>query len=175
MLYRYPLAARLLHWLTALLVLIMVTLGVWMTMFEPKDDAFKFLLYDIHESTGVVVFVVVVVRLARRLRNPPAPLPSRIPALFRIVGGANHAVLYALLLIQPITGFLATNAWGFPLIWARLVPLPSPIGKDEAIAPLLSTLHNYGALLLVAAVAAHVCGAAFHGMIRRDGVVQRML
>ena len=173
--YRYPLAARLLHWLTALLVLVMVTLGVWMTMFEPKDEAFKFLLYDIHESTGVVVFVVVVVRLARRLTNPPAPLPDSIPALFRYAGGANHAVLYALLLVQPITGFLATNAWGFPVVWAHLIPLPSPIGKNEALAPLLSTLHNYGALLLVAAVAAHISGAAFHALVRRDGVVQRMV
>lgn len=175
MAYRYPAAARWMHWLTVALVLIMFVVGFWMTSFEPKDENFKYLLYDIHESTGVVIFVLVLLRLLRRVSNPPAPLPSRVPGLFRFAAHANHALLYAMLLIQPVLGFLDTNAWGFPVTWARLVPLPSPIGKNEAIAPLLSDLHWYGAMLLLVLIAAHLCGALYHGVVRRDGVVQRML
>jgi cytochrome b561 len=69
--YRYPATARWLHWITAALVIVLGVLGVWMTNFEPKDEAFKDLLYDIHESTGVALFVVVALRLLRRLGNPP--------------------------------------------------------------------------------------------------------
>ncbi len=175
MAYRYPLAARWFHWITAALVLVMLVVGVWMTSFEPKDENFKYLLYDVHESTGVVVFVLVVLRLLRRLAAPPAPLPARVPLLFRFAAHANHWLLYLVLLVQPVIGFLDTNAWGFPVNWARLVELPSPIGKNEAIAPTLSTLHWYGAVLLVLLIGAHVSGALYHGVIRRDGVVQRML
>jgi cytochrome b561 len=146
-----------------------------MTSFEPKDESLKYLLYDIHESAGVVVFVLALLRLLRRLAAPPAPLPARVPGLFRFAAHANHALLYLVLLIQPVIGFLDTNAWGFPVSWARLVELPSPIGKNEAIAPTLSALHWYGAVLLVLLIGAHVCGAFYHGVIRRDGVVQRML
>ena len=173
--FRYPSMARWLHWVTAALVLVLVVLGVWMTYFEPKDEARKFLLYDVHESTGVALFVVVVIRLLRRLAAPPEPLPGTVPAVFRLAAQANHALLYVVLLIQPVVGFLATNAWGFPLKWARLVAIPSPLGKDETLAPILSDLHWYGATLLLLLVGAHLGGALFHGVIRRDHVVQRML
>jgi cytochrome b561 len=175
MAYRYPLAARWLHWTTAALVAAMIVVGVWMMYFEPKDEDLKLALYDIHQSAGVVVFIVVLLRLLRRMANPPAPLPFSIPGGFRLSAYANHALLYAVLLIQPITGFLETNAYGFPLHWARLVEIPSPIGEDKALAPILSDLHWGGAVLLVVLIGAHICGAFYHGVIRRDGVVQRML
>jgi cytochrome b561 len=173
--YRYPLGARWLHWITATLVVVMLIVGVWITTFEPKDEGLKYLLYDIHESLGVVVFLLVLLRLVRRLVDPPAPLPERVPSLFRFAAHANHALLYVVLLAQPVIGFLATNAWGFPVKWARLVDLPSPIGKNEALAPSLSALHLYGAILLALLIGAHLAGAFYHGVIRRDGIVQRML
>ena len=173
--YHYPPAARWLHWITAALVVVMFTFGVWIVQFEPKDEALKLRLYAIHESTGVVVFLLVLVRLLRRLANPPAPLPSNVPGHFRIAARTNHALLYAVLLIQPVIGFLDTNAWGFPLQWAGLIEIPSPIGKNEALAPILKGLHWFGAVVLLLLVAAHLGGAFYHGVIRRDGVVQRML
>ena len=69
MAYRYSPVALWLHWLTAALVLAMIVVGIWMTYFEPKDEAFKFLLYDVHESVGAALFVLVLVRLLRRLAN----------------------------------------------------------------------------------------------------------
>jgi cytochrome b561 len=122
-----------------------------------------------------VLFLLVLVRLLRRLANPPAPLPSDVPAHFRFAARSNHALLYAVLLVQPVIGFLDTNAWGFPLYWAGLVEIPSPIGRNEALAPILSAIHWYGAALLLVLIGAHVCGALYHGVIRRDAVVQRML
>eukprot|EP01035_Chromulina_nebulosa_P043576 gene43576-59022_t len=56
---RYTAPARLLHWLTVVLVLAIAVLGIWITQFEPAEEAFKFRLYNIHESLGVIVFVLV--------------------------------------------------------------------------------------------------------------------
>lgn len=175
MAYRYSPAARGFHWITVGLVLVMATFGVWMTYFEPKDAAFKFLLYDIHQSIGAVLFVLVLLRLLRRMAVPPAPLPLRQSRFVRFAARTNHALLYAMLLIQPVLGFLNINAAGFPLHWARLVEIPSPLGRNEAIAPILSALHWYGAALLLILIAVHLCGVFYHGAIRRDGVVRRML
>ena len=175
MAYRYPPLARKLHWATAALVAAMFVLGLWITYFEPKDEGLKFALYDMHESTGAMVFVLMLARLVRRMADPPAPLPRTVPTVLRIAAYTNHLLLYAVLLMQPVLGFLATNAWGFPLHWARLVPIPSPLGKDERLAPILSDLHWYGAALLLLLIGAHLGGAIFHATIRRDGVAQRML
>jgi cytochrome b561 len=173
--YRYPPAARWLHWITVVLVVVMFTFGVWIVQFEPQDEALKLRLYAIHESTGVVLFVLVLVRLLRRLVNPPAPLPATVPGHIRLAARANHALLYAVLLMQPVIGFLDTNAWGFPLQWAGLIEIPSPIGKNEALAPILNGLHWFGAMALLLLIAAHLGGVFYHGVVRRDGVVQRML
>jgi cytochrome b561 len=102
-------------------------------------------------------------------------LPSRLPRTVRFLARSNHALMYAVLMTQPAIGFLDANAWGYPVVWAGLVLLPSPIGHDEAIAPLLSQAHWWGALLLLALVAAHLGGVAYHGLTRRDGVVRRMV
>jgi cytochrome b561 len=91
--YRYTPLARKLHWTTAVLLAIMIVLGFWITWFEPKNEALKFALYDVHESTGALLFVLVLARLLRRISDPPAPLPPTVPKMFRAAARANHLLL----------------------------------------------------------------------------------
>jgi cytochrome b561 len=171
---RYTAAARWLHWLTAVLLVVVITAGLWIVYFEPKDEAFKFRLYNIHESVGVIVFALAIARLVTRWRNPPPPLTPDTPALIRQSARVTHLSLYALLFLMPVIGFLATNAWGFPLKLFDLVPLPSPIGKDEALARTLSFLHGCGAIAIGTLIGTHLLGAAYHTFVRRDGLLKRM-
>ena len=173
---RYAAPARGLHWLTSLLVLgIVIPAGVWIKYFEPADEAFKLRLYNVHESVGVIVFVLVLLRLVYRWRNPPPPLPADTPTFVRLAAHAVHIALYALLLLMPIGGFLATNAWGFPLSVFGVLPLPSPVGKDEALAKVFSFLHWSGAIAIGALILGHIVGALYHQFVRRDGLIRRML
>jgi len=174
--YRYGTGARVLHWLTALLVLAMFALGIAMVYLVPDSaEALSHRLYTTHESLGVVILLVMLLRLVRRWLHPPAPLPYHVPRVFHVVGHANHMLLYILLLAQPVIGVLRDNADGFQIVWFDLVPLPMVIGKHAALANALSALHWYGALLIALLIGAHISGALFHAVIRRDGVLQRML
>ena len=173
---RYAASSRLLHWLTALLVVaVIIPLGIWIVYFEPKDEPFKLKLYNIHESCGVLVFVLTLARIWNRRRHPPPPLPLGTPPMVRLAAHVSHMSLYALLVIMPVLGFLATNAWGFPLKVFDVLPLPAPFGKDEDLAKVLSFLHWCGAIALVSLIAAHLSGVVYHTFIRRDGLLQRML
>ncbi|UFN50622.1 cytochrome b/b6 domain-containing protein [Roseomonas sp. OT10] len=172
---RYTATARLLHWLTVALLLILGSLGLWITRAEPADEEFKLKLYNIHESIGIAVFVLTVMRLAWRVAHPPPPLPADLAAVLRLAAHMTHAALYALLLTMPVVGFLATNAWGFPLTWFGLVPIPSPIGRDETWAPILSAAHGWMALALAGLVALHAGAALWHHLVRRDDTLRRML
>ena len=171
---RYAVVSRWLHWLTALLIAVIIPVGLWIKYFEPANEAFKLRLYNIHESLGVIVFAIVLVRIVNRYFNPPPPLPADTPSLIRIAAHVNHIGLYALLILMPITGFLATNAWGFPLSVFGVLPLPVPLGKNEEIAKVLSLLHWCGALTIILLIAAHLGGVIYHTFIRRDGLLQRM-
>jgi cytochrome b561 len=171
---RYAAASRWLHWLTAVLVAAIIPVGLWIKYFEPADEAFKLRLYNIHESLGVIVFAIVLIRLLNRYLNPPPPLPPDIPAAIRLAARVNHWGLYALLVLMPITGFLATNAWGFPLSVFGVLPMPVPLGKNEEIAKILSLLHWCGAVTIILLILAHLSGVIYHSFVRRDGVLQRM-
>lgn len=172
---RYAASSRWLHWLTALLLLFVIPLGVWIAYFEPADESFKMRLYNVHESLGVLVFVLVLARIVNRFLNPPPPLPSDMPAWMRFAAHANHFGLYLLLLLMPLTGFLATNAWGFPLSVFNVLPIPSPVGKDEALAKVLSFLHWCGAIAIGLLIVGHLAGVVHHSFVRRDGLLRRML
>lgn len=172
---RYAASSRWLHWLTALLLAVIIPVGIWIGFFEPADQNFKLQLYNLHESLGVLVFVLVLLRIVNRHRNPPPPLPDDMPALMRFAAHATHMGLYALLILMPLTGFLATNAWGFPLSLFGVLPIPSPLGKDEAIAKVLSLLHLCGAIAIGLLILGHLAGVVHHTFIRRDGLLRRML
>lgn len=172
---RYTATARVLHWLTVALVLLQVVLGVWMTAFEPKDEALKYRLYDIHENSGFILFWLTLFRLGWRATHTPPPLPADLAPLLKAAAGASHAMLYLLLLWQGVFGFLATNAWGFPFRFLGVLPIPSPVGKDEALAPVFSALHEGGAWALLALVALHASAACWHQWVRRDGTLEKML
>lgn len=173
--FRYASPARALHWLTVAAILAQFVLGIWITTFEPKHAPFKFLLYAVHENIGFTLLPVTLFRLWFRWTHTPAPLPPGTSGLIILAAHANHAALYLALLGMPILGLLATSAWGFPFTWLGIIPIPSPVGKSDMLAPIFSLLHFIGAWLLGLAILAHVGGALFHGLIRRDGVLQRML
>ncbi|MCC6720514.1 MAG: cytochrome b [Acetobacteraceae bacterium] len=171
---RYVAPVRWLHWLTAGSILVVLVAGIWMTKFEPADEALKLRLYNIHESFGVAIFVMTLARLVVRWRNPPPPLPDDLPALMKLAALANHVALYVLLIVQPTIGFLATNAWGFPLHWFGVVPIPAPVGLNVPLAEALSLLHWLGAMAMLVLLAMHIAAVVFHSFIRRDEIWDRM-
>jgi cytochrome b561 len=172
---RYAAPARSFHWITAALVAVIIVAGLWIAYFRPEEEAFKLRLYNIHESLGVIVWVLTLMRLVYRWRHPPPPLPADTPAAIRVAAHASHVALYVLLLTLPVIGFLATNAWGFPLSVFGALPLPSPVGKDEELAKVLALLHRIGALSIIALIGGHVAGALYHTFIRKDALLRRML
>jgi cytochrome b561 len=173
---RYAPALRFIHWLTAILILGMFIVGGWIVYFDPGDGPFKETLYTLHESTGVAIWLLVLLRIVVRLTTGAPKLPADVPAVIRAAATANHIALYAVLLLQPIIGFCDSNAWGSPVKWYGLFVLPSPIGKQpDPVAQSLSDLHWWGALALLVLLAAHIGGAAYHGLVRRDGVTRHMM
>ncbi|MFC7739306.1 cytochrome b [Roseomonas sp. GCM10028921] len=172
---RYGAVSRTFHWVTVALVLMAAIFGLWIAHARPDDEAFKLTLYNIHESIGVTIGVVTLARLAWRVGHPPPTLPSNLPRALAWAARTNHAALYTWLLAMPVVGFVATNAWGFPVNWFGLVPLPDPVGKNVPLAETLTFVHRLMAWSLFCMVALHATAAVWHQFIRRDGTLRKML
>lgn len=170
---RYSAPARFFHWAIAFLILIVWPIGPNISRFDQIEWLHN-LLYFIHENLGVTIWLLVLARLAWRRLHPPPPLPAGMPGWMQRAAHATHAALYVLLLVQPVLGFLATNAFGFPLAYFGLVPLPSPVGHNEPLGNLLLPIHLGVGLALLGVIIMHVGAALFHHVVRRDGVLKRM-
>lgn len=167
---RYSAASRVLHWIVAILVFLTWPLGL---MIGFVKDEVKLDFYLVHESLGFLILWVMLMRVGVRLYKRAPPIEG--PALERIAAHSVHGLLYLFLIIMPVSGFLATNAHGFPLQWFRLVPIWSPIGKSPDIAPTFSTIHEWSAWIILALVALHMLAVIFHHLIRRDATLYRIL
>lgn len=162
--------ARLLHWAVAALVLVTWPLGL-MIGFAKKDVVMDF--YLLHEGFGFLVLWLMLIRVGNKLiaRSPEAegPLHERLAAT------GVHGLLYAFLIIMPVSGFLATNAHGFPLKWFGLIEIWSPLGKSPDIAWTLTAIHAWSAWILLGLLGLHLGAVLFHHVIRRDKTLFRML
>jgi len=113
-------------------------------------------------------------RLAVRLAIGAPPREEPVPA-FRALATTVHVSLYAALILQPIFGFLATNAFGFPLQWFGVVTVPSPIGDSPELAPYLMGVHVALGYAILVLFCLHMAGVIYHTFVRRDGLLRRMI
>jgi cytochrome b561 len=169
----YSMTARVLHWLTAALVLILLPLGVIIAneWGGPLQDP----LYDLHRSIGAMIIPLVFLRLGYRLAHPPLPLPEDVPALQQAVARATHWALYALLLVQPFVGWVATSAYRAPIMVFGLFELPPIWPQDRPLSERLFVVHALIAAAIAGLATAHIGAAVYHHFVRRDRVLMRMI
>jgi cytochrome b561 len=169
----YSTTARVLHWTTAALVIVMIPIGLIMANFSlgPTGDV----LYDIHRSFGAVLIPIVLVRLAYRLAHPPPPLPDDIPAIQRLAANLTHWMLYVLLVVQGFVGWIATSAYRAPINVFWLFELPPIWPVDQPFSEQLFRVHRFLGVTLALLICMHVAAALYHHFVRKDDVLMRMI
>lgn len=170
---RHAAATRALHWTMAVLVLMMIPAGL--VMVQPGlDRSLQNTLFIFHKNTGILLILLLVLRVAMRLRHPAPPLPAAMPGWQRLAAGATHGALYLLLLAVPVAGYIRVKAGGFPIESLDALGVPSLVARSETLAGTAKLAHWALGLTIGAAIAAHVGAALFHGLVKRDGVFSRM-
>ena len=165
----YTPTARVLHWLTAALVLFQIPAGLLIVSF---DLGF---IYNLHKSVGVVILAVIVVRLPWRLTHPAPPLPADIPQPQRLAALTMHWALYVLLVVQPILGWIATSAYPAPVPFFGLFEMPHIWWEDRALSDRLFAIHRWLGIAMGGLLVGHIGAALYHHFIRRDAVLLRMV
>ena len=169
----YTAIAKLFHWGMALLIAGLVVIGFVMTDMELSPEKLQY--YSWHKWVGVSVFMLVWLRLLWRVMNPPPAYPDSMSPWMQRLAHAGHAMLYILMVIIPLSGWLLSSAKGVQTVWFGVLPLPDLIEKDKELGHLLREVHetlNYCMLFLLAG---HIAAALKHHWINRDDILKRML
>ena len=170
----FGLLTRLLHWLTALLIIGLIALGWYMVDLTYFDKWYNESL-SLHRAFGMCVFALGVLTLGWRFVSPsPEPQPT-LKRWERIAAALMHHVLFALVLLIPATGFLISTSAGKSVDIFGWFAIPPLMAVDDTLRDRAIALHYYLAYGTGVLVCLHAAAALKHQFIDRDGTLARML
>lgn len=170
---RYTRTAIALHWLVALLIFVTFPLGVYMHDLPLSPN--KLQLYSWHKWIGITILMLAVLRLLWRACHVPPSLPDAMPRWQRRASQGVHFLLYILIFVIPLSGWIMSSAKGVQTVWLGVVPLPDLVNKDKVLGDLLATVHQGLNITLFGLVAVHVAAALKHHFIQHDATLRRIL
>lgn len=170
---RYGYLTITMHWLTALLVLVLFILGLWMVTLDYYHPWYKE-APDIHRSIGVLLATVVLFRLLLRLVTP-APRPVATLQRWEIIASTIvHWLLYGLLLVTATLGYLISTADGRTVSVFGWFEIPATVTSIPSQEDLAGELHFYFAVTLLILAGLHALAALKHHFIDKDTTLLRM-
>lgn len=176
---RYGGVSKGFHWLTALLILTLLPLGLianWLPYETDAQLAQKAWMFSLHKTLGVTAFFVAVLRILWAISQPKPGLLNADKPAESFAAELVHWLLYAALVIVPLSGWIShAAAAGFAPIWwpfGQNLPL---IPKSTGIEHIFGALHWVATKVLAVSLMLHIAGALKHHVIDRDATLRRML
>lgn len=162
-----------LHWITALLVVTQIALAILHD--QTSDAATRHAVLAAHRSLGVLLWYLVIGRLAWRLLGMRlVPFPASMSKGHQWGARLSEWGLYGLLTAQPLSGMAASVFRGQPFNLFG-IQVPALMAPDKTWAIAAQQLHSLGAYALVTLVLVHAGAAILHRVVADDGVLDSML
>jgi cytochrome b561 len=170
---RYDRVAIALHWLIGAALLGQIAFGFALDEIAPRNTPARSAVINLHKSIGIVLGLLIAARLLWRLAHHPPPWPSGLASWQRRAAVVTHRMLYACMLVMPLSGYVGSN---FSRHGLKFFGTPwAPWGPDlPAVYAFFSTLHIATAFVFTALIALHIAAALRHALVERDDVMQRM-
>ncbi len=173
---RYGQVARYLHGLIASLIVSQYILANLAEDAEHSGATFQHLvLLANHKSIGMTILMLAVVRLCWRFYFPGPALPNNMMHWQKMASRYTHGLLYALIFVLPLSGWLMSSAASYSVSWFNLFSFPDLVSADESLKSLLMSVHEFLATSLFVLALVHIVAALKHRFFDYDDVLQRMV
>jgi cytochrome b561 len=167
----YGAAAKVFHWTIVMLLVVQYSIGWLMPDVHGGPPGVPMIW---HISIGTIIIALIVARFLWRLTHPVAPESSLAPWQ-RITSEAAHWLLYLLVLLTTLSGWLFASARGWSVSWFFIAPLPMLTSGNRALVKALNGWHQNFMWALLVVVGLHIAAAFVHLFYYRDGVMRRIL
>ncbi len=166
------------HWLTALLILALVPLGLIANALPYQTDAelaLKAQVFSVHKTLGVLVFAVALARIVWAVTQPKPGDLNHDHKVQSALASVVHWTLYISLVAVPLSGWVHHAATaGFAPIWLPISQNLPFVPKDEAVAEAAAAVHWLFSKIMIASILLHIAGALKHHFIDKDATLRRM-
>ncbi len=164
----YGSVSKFFHWVMAVMLICLLSTGFWMKALG--------IPMKMHKAMGFMVLLLVIARLLWRFGNKVPEYDASMPRWQALAGHFFHYGLYALMLVMPLSAFIASNAAQYPVSFLFLFDMPSIfVNKDIELAKISMGVHKFIAWVFVWAISVHGLAALYHHLIRKDNILARML
>ena len=174
----YSNQTKIFHWLTALLIIAIIPLGVIAGQLPIDTDAqvaTKKLLFSLHKTLGVTVFLVALARIGYALtQSKPAGFhPER--KLETLLAEVVHWLLYISLVAVPLSGWIHHSAAAIAApIWIPFAQSLMFVPTDPTVSDFFRGLHWLWSKIMIASILLHFAGAMKHHFVDKDDTLRRM-
>lgn len=171
------------HWLTALLILSAIPLGLIATNLAHRIEAGETgligqttLLFSLHKTIGIAAFATALGRIIWALSQPRPGLLNGERRTEATLAGTVHWLLYGAMLITPLSGWVHHAATsGFAPIWWPLGQTLPFVPQSAVVVDAATTVHFLASRVLIISILLHVAGALKHHLIDKDDTLRRMM
>lgn len=165
---RYGVVSRGLHWVMAILLLVMLSTEVWFEGLEHQVREADLMVW--HQTLGLIIFALVLFRALWRWLNRSRLAP---PAHWATMARLGHIALYALMILMPLSGVATSLGEGDPVsFFGLMVFAPGP--EIEFLEEVGEDLHEVLANVLWVMIGVHVAAALAHQLWLGDRLMKRM-
>ncbi len=171
---KYSVATRLLHWISALLVITLFVSGWYMVQLDYYSTWYQ-KLPELHIVGGVVLMIFwffILIRLLKSKRNHFTQLHKPIE---RFASLWVKRLFYLLVVIMVTTGYLIATGQGETLTLFETLKLPAISHFSAAQIDTMGLIHEFTSYLLMILVTLHILGALKHHFIDKDDTLKRMI
>ncbi len=173
----YSTGARHFHWWTFAFVTVQFVLGFgmlvranWLNIWDVLTNT----MYSTHKLLGMIILVLVIARLAYRLRRGAPDHEPSLEPWHKVISHLTHWAIYGLLILVPVFGWFGVQLYPALDVFG-LFSLPAVVDPNKDTSRWVLWLHSYTAFVLAGLLVMHVGAALFHHFIRKDGVLTRMV
>ena len=170
-LYKYGLLAKLFHWVTFIVLIIQIPLGLYLVKLDFSEIRIN--LEELHIFIGIIVFYLTLLRLIWKFIDPKQS-PKR--SLFKgqvILSKMNYFLMYLSLFMITASGILKKLFMGeeLNLIFFKLQFVKS----NFELSNIFYTLHIYSNYLLVLLFVIHISAVIIHQVFYKEKILNKML
>ena len=166
----YGIISKLLHWLSAILLLIQIPLGFYLVDLDFGEDRLN--LENIHIILGLSIFYLVIIRLLNNIINPTPKLGQSIFKGQKVIAKLNHVFLYIGILSITISGILKKLFNGETIV---IFFKSIEVQDNFALADQFYNIHIYSNYTIVTLIAFHIIAVIIHKVFFSENLLKKIL